>query len=107
MLPREGHSLRQSFGFCRWYSGVNQFPQFDMDTSFAFLILKHLASLESSKAQKRILGMKDYQHLKLILESKDCSCETAEGHDDGEVPIASRSPPPSKPSAKRRLDLFP
>src|SRR3954470_10862517 len=26
MLPREAHSLRQSFGFCRWYSRVNQFP---------------------------------------------------------------------------------
>src|SRR4051812_38554521 len=66
---------RQSFGFCRWYSGVNQSPRFDMDTSFAFLLLKHLASLESSKAQKRILCMKDYQRLKPILESKDFFCE--------------------------------
>ena len=26
MLPKEGHTLRQSFEFCRWYSGVNQSP---------------------------------------------------------------------------------
>src|SRR4051812_24931388 len=51
--------------------------------------------------------MKDYQRLKPILESKDFFREMAEGSGNGEVPGASRSSPPSKPSVKRRLDLLP
>src|SRR4051812_31355802 len=34
ILSHEGHTVCMSLGFCRWYSGANQTPLFDLKTSF-------------------------------------------------------------------------
>src|SRR4051812_44023489 len=96
MLPKEGRSVYLSLGFCKWYSGDNQTPAFDLRTSFASHILKYLASLVGSKAHKRIQGMKDFMEIKHELNEGIIPRGDIGGMGSSAMPGSKRSSPSGK-----------
>lgn len=107
MLPGESRPVYMSLGFCKSYSGANQTPTFNSKTSLVSLILKHFASLEGSKAHKRILGMKDFMEIKHKLKEGIAPVGNVGGIGRSATLGPKRSSSSEKLPVKQKLDVSP
>lgn len=105
MLPGEDHLVSFSLGLCRWYVGVKQTLHFDLNTSFAFLILARHVVQEGSKVQNQIPGMKDYKQIKHILKERAAPSRNIEETDTNVTQAVMRPSLSSKLPVKRKLDV--